>query len=63
MNKRYLRLPEVLHRIPVSKSTWWAGIRKGIFPKPVKLTPRTSAWLESDIDAIGSRDGANGTSS
>jgi predicted DNA-binding transcriptional regulator AlpA len=55
MYKRFLRLPQVLERIPVSKSTWWAGIRKGIFPKPVKLSARTSAWLESEIDAIGNR--------
>jgi prophage regulatory protein len=53
MIKRYLRLPEVLNRIPVSKSTWWAGIRKGIFPKPVKLSPRVTVWLEADIDGIG----------
>jgi prophage regulatory protein len=52
MNKRFLRLPEVLQRIPVSKSTWWAGIRQGRFPKPVKLSARTSAWRETDIDAI-----------
>ncbi len=51
-NHRFLRLPEVLERIPVSKSTWWSGIRKGIFPKPVKLSTRTTAWMESDIDAF-----------
>ncbi len=49
---RFLRLPEVLARIPVSKSTWWAGIRQGRFPKQVKLGPRTSAWLESDIENL-----------
>jgi prophage regulatory protein len=35
MSRRYLRLPQVLERIPVSKSTWWAGVKKGIFPKPM----------------------------
>lgn len=55
MNKRFLRLPEVLERIPVSKSTWWKGIRDGVFPKPVKLSPRTTAWKESDIDAFCGR--------
>ena len=50
--RRFLRLPEVLQRIPVSKSSFWAGIRSGRFPKPVKLTERTSAWRESDIDAL-----------
>ena len=52
---RYLRLPEVLDRIPVSKSTWYAGILDGRFPKPVKLTKRTSAWLEAEIIALCER--------
>jgi prophage regulatory protein len=52
---RFLRLPQVLERFPVSKSTWWSGIRAGRFPKPIKLGERTSAWLESDIDALCKR--------
>ncbi len=38
--------------IPVSKSAWWQGIRDGRFPKPVKLTRRTSAWRVEDIRAL-----------
>ncbi len=34
---------------PVSKSTWWAGVRSGRFPKPVKLGPRITAWRVEDI--------------
>ncbi len=56
MSRRYLRLPEVLDRIPVSKSTWWAGIRNGIFPKAIKLSPRVTVWLEADIDKVGVSD-------
>jgi prophage regulatory protein len=48
----FLRLPEVLRIIPVSKSSWWLGVRSGRFPKPVKLTERTSAWRRSDIEAL-----------
>jgi len=55
MNKCFLRLPQVLERIPLSKSTWWSGVREGRFPKPVKLTERTSAWLQADIDALCDR--------
>lgn len=57
MSRRYLRLPEVLSRIPVSKSTWWAGVRKGIFPKSIKLSPRVTVWLEADIDKVGVSNG------
>lgn len=38
--------------IPVSKSTWWAGVRSGRFPQPVKLGPRTTAWRAEDIRAL-----------
>ena len=35
--------------IPVSKSTWWAGVKTGRSPKPVRLGPRTTAWKVEDI--------------
>lgn len=45
----YIRLPQVLELIPVGKSTWWRGITEGRFPKPLKLTPRTTVWRVQDI--------------
>jgi predicted DNA-binding transcriptional regulator AlpA len=47
-----LRLPQVLSLIPVSRSTWWNGVRTGRFPKPVKLSERTTCWRASDILAL-----------
>lgn len=47
-----LRLPQILRLIPVSKSGWWAGVKNGRFPKPVKLGPRTTCWRASDIFAL-----------
>jgi prophage regulatory protein len=48
--ERMLRLPEVLAvRGGTSKSKLYADIRAGRFPKPVKLGPRVSAWLETDV--------------
>lgn len=38
--------------IPVSKSTWWAGVASGQFPAPVKLGGRATFWKESDIDRL-----------
>jgi len=35
--------------IPVSRSSWWAGVREGRFPKSVKLGKRTTAWKVADI--------------
>jgi prophage regulatory protein len=51
-NGRLLRLNQVLERIPVSKSTWWAGVRCGRYPKPIKLSPRITVWKETDIDRL-----------
>lgn len=53
---RFLRLPQVLERVPVSKSSWWNGCKSGIYPAPVKLSKRTTCWRESDIDALINQD-------
>jgi prophage regulatory protein len=55
----FLRLPQIIGdryanppipaRIPVSKSTWWAGIKTGRYPAPIKLGPRITAWRVEDI--------------
>lgn len=37
---------------PVSRSTWWAGVKSGRYPKPVKLGPRITAWRVEDIRAL-----------
>lgn len=42
----YVRLPQVLARYPVAKSTLYSWIQQGRFPKPVRLGPRTVAWTE-----------------
>lgn len=51
-NTGFIRLCDVLKVIPVSKTTWWKGIQEGRFPKPVKLTERTTAWRVSDIQQL-----------
>lgn len=49
----YLRLPQVLALIPVSKSTWWAGVRSGRYPQPTRaLGERVTAWRAEDIRAL-----------
>ena len=48
----FIRIWDVLKYIPVGKSTWWAGVATGRFPRPVKLGERTSAWKVEDIRAL-----------
>ena len=48
----FLRLRSIIGPegpIPVSKSTWWEGVRSGRYPRPVKLGPRITAWRVEDI--------------
>ena len=51
----FLRLPQILQLVPISKSAWWEGCKTGRFPKPVKLGPRTTAWKAEDIAALVER--------
>lgn len=47
-----LRLPQVLERIPVSRSGFWKGVKEGRFPQPLKLSPRVTVWRASDVQAF-----------
>ena len=61
----YVRLPQIIGDpkadppipavVPVSKSTWWAGIKVGRYPSGVKIAPRTTAWRVEDIRALLAR--------
>lgn len=46
-----IRLDEVLRRIPVSRSTYYAGQAKGMFPRPISIGPRSTAYKYSDVKA------------
>ena len=41
--------PPALPIIPISKSSWWAGVKEGRYPAPVKLSPRVTVWRVEDI--------------
>lgn len=44
--------PAIPRLIPVSKSTWWTGVRSGRYPKPVRLGPRCTAWTVESVLAL-----------
>ncbi len=46
-----LRLPDVQARCSLGKSMIYALMARGEFPACVKIGPRVTAWLESDVDA------------
>lgn len=48
----FIRLPAVLQYIPVSRSSWWAGVKAGRYPAPVKIASNTTAWRCEDIHQL-----------
>ncbi len=47
---RIVRLPDVLARTGLSRSTIYVRVGKGSFPKPVQLGARAVGWIESEVD-------------
>ena len=54
----FVRLPAILKVFPVSKSTWWDGVKKGVYPQPVNLGARITAWRVEDIRELIASKGA-----
>jgi predicted DNA-binding transcriptional regulator AlpA len=51
----FVRLSQFLGRgraLPIGRSTWWAGVKSGRFPQPVKLLPGVTVWRVDDIRAV-----------
>lgn len=44
--------------VPVSRSTWWAGVASGRFPAPVRLGSKLTFWRAADIRALLEKLGA-----
>jgi len=41
--------PPIAALIPVSRATFMAGCKIGIYPPPVKISSRLNAWRRADI--------------
>ena len=54
----FVRLPQIVGNpagtgpVPVSRATWYAWIRQGHAPAPVKIGPRAAAWRAEEIRAF-----------
>lgn len=51
MIPKFIRLPEVIEISGLSKTTIYELVAAGAFPSPVKIGPRASAWLLSELEA------------
>lgn len=50
MTKSILRLPQVMARTGLSRSTIYLRISQGRFPRPISLGPRAVGWIKEEID-------------
>jgi prophage regulatory protein len=51
----FVRLSSILAPhgpIPVGRTTWWAGVKSGRFPQPLKLGPRITVWRAEEIHEL-----------
>lgn len=53
----YLRVSDITRNprtgntglIPVSDSTWWAWVKSGKAPAPIRLSPGVTVWRATDV--------------
>jgi predicted DNA-binding transcriptional regulator AlpA len=45
----FLRQPQVLTLVPISKATLWRRVTAGTFPAPLKLSARVTVWRVEDV--------------
>jgi len=51
MNDRILRITDLEDLLGVSRSSLYAWMKTGVFPRPFNLGPRAVGWKASDIEA------------
>jgi prophage regulatory protein len=54
MLDRILRRPEVSAATGLARSTLYLRISQKLFPRPIRLGPRMSGWLTSEVSVITS---------
>lgn len=47
----FLRMPSVVKKTGIPRASVYEMMERGEFPKPVRLSPRAVAWIESEIEA------------
>ncbi len=50
MPRKILRLPNVLDRTGLSRSTVYLRVTEGRFPRPVSLGARAVGWIETEVE-------------
>lgn len=48
---QFYRLSQLKKQLSVSRSSIWAWVKEGSFPKPIKLGKNCTAWNADDVHA------------
>ena len=48
--EKFLRLPAVEDRTGLKRAQLYSLSRDGLFPRPIKIGSRSSAWLQSEVE-------------
>lgn len=56
----FVRLPDILARVPIGRSTWFEWVQTGKAPKGIRLGGRITAWKVEDVKAFIERLGKEG---
>ena len=48
---QFYRLSQLKKQLSVSRSSIWAWVKNGSFPKPIKLGKNCTAWNADDVHA------------
>lgn len=49
IQERLIRLPQVMDKTGLARSTVWHFVKTERLPKPIKLSKRVTVWRESEI--------------
>ena len=49
MKQKIIKLPEVVTNTKLSRPTIYRLIKEGKFPKQIKLSERSSGWIEQEV--------------
>ena len=47
-----LRVDQVAQKTGQAVSTIWLAVKNGLFPPPVKLSPRSVGWVKAEVNAV-----------
>lgn len=50
MNASFIRINQLIQKLPISKASIWRKVKQGTFPAPVKLSVGITAWRTTDIE-------------